>query len=65
MKYYKIMVDGATVCCIRTNSLINLNNAKNILSTIGINIHYEIEKIIIVDEKEAYEYYDVIEWEEI
>lgn len=59
IRYYKIMIDGATLCCIKTNIEINMANIDEILSELEIVKDGDIEKIVLLDrEDEAYEYYD-------
>jgi len=62
MKYYKIMIDGATLCCIKTDLIIDFDNINSILSDLKFESLESIEIIIELDAEEAYEYYDVIDY---
>lgn len=64
-KYFKIMIDGATDCCIETEKEINFDNVYNILQSLNIHSKYSIEKIIEIDRDEAFEMYDVVKCDEI
>ncbi len=62
MRYFKIMFDGATLCCIETALEINFINVDEVLKDLRIKNGSPIEKIIEVDKNEAYEWYDVVEY---
>lgn len=62
MRYFKIMIDGATLCCIETEIEISFNNINEVLTKLGIQENKTIEKIIEVDKKEAYEWYEVVQY---
>ena len=62
MRYFKIMLDGATLCCIETEMEINFNNINGIIERLDFQENEQIEKIIEVDKDEAYEWYDVINY---
>jgi hypothetical protein len=57
-KYFKIMEDGATLCCLETDLYVNMENVKEILSSLKIECG-DIEKIIKIDAEEAFEWYEV------
>lgn len=62
MKYFKIMMDGATLCCIETKDEISFDNVYGVLNKLNLVAEYPIEKIIEVDKQEAYEWYEVINY---
>lgn len=59
MRYFKIMEDGATICCIETDIEITTANVESVLTTLNYEFQ-SVEKIIEVSESEAYEWYEVV-----